>query len=101
MAARSYSTRVAEVQHPGGPEERERPVGNDGGFLWRVDTYRLFEERDGGTYVQCESISLTRDIPFLLTWLRPFLTSVPRESLAFTLGTTRALLTRRAAAGSE
>ena len=36
-----------------------KPVGQDGGYLWRLNTYWRFLERDGGTYIQCESISLT------------------------------------------
>jgi hypothetical protein len=44
-------------------------------------------------YVQLEAISLTRDIPDGLGWLiRPFVTSIPRESLAFTLTRTREAL---------
>jgi hypothetical protein len=42
-------------------------------------------------YVQCEAISLTRDIPTGLNWLmEPFIESIPRESLGFTLRSTRA-----------
>jgi hypothetical protein len=56
-------------------------------------TYWRFLERDGGTYVQCESITLTRGIPVGFGWLiRPFITSIPRESLEFTLTTTRRTL---------
>jgi hypothetical protein len=45
--------------------------------------------------VQCQAISLTRSIPFALRWLiGPFITSIPRESLAFTLETTRKTLVR-------
>ena len=92
-ASRIYSTRVAEVEAPGTPSEREKPVGNDGGYLWRLYSYWRVLERDGGTYVQCESISLTRDIPLGFGWLiRPFVTSIPRESLEFTLTTTRRVL---------
>ena len=44
----------------------------------------------GGTYVQCESVSLSRAIPTGLGWLvGPFVTSIPRESLEFTLGSMR------------
>ena len=69
------------------------PVGRDGGYLWRLNTYWRFLERDGGTYIQCEAISLTRAIPFGLGWLvEPFVTSIPRESLSFTLETTRKVL---------
>lgn len=94
---RIQSLRIAEVEHPDTPTERERPVGNDGGYLWRLNTYWRFLERDGGTYVQCEGVSLTRGIPVGFGWLiGPFVTSIPRESLAFTLETTRATLARQA-----
>jgi hypothetical protein len=94
--SRIYSLRVAEVADPGTPQEHERPVGHDGGFLWRLYTYWRFLERDGGTYVQCEAISLTRSIPFVFEWLiGPFVTSVPRESLTFTLEATRKALASR------
>jgi hypothetical protein len=62
--------------------------------MWRLNTYWRVFERDGGTYVQCESISLSRDIPFGLGWIvGPFVTDVPKESLQFTLG--RVLFTAR------
>jgi hypothetical protein len=94
-SSRIYSTRIAEVEAPGTPQEREKPVGNDGGYLWRLYSYWRVLQRDGGTYVQCESISLTRDIPVGFGWLvRPFVTSIPRESLEFTLTTTRTVLSK-------
>jgi hypothetical protein len=94
--SRIYSLRVAEVADPGTLQAHERPVGHDGGFLWRLYTYWRFLERDGGTYVQCEAISLTRSIPFVFEWLiGPFVTSVPRESLTFTLEATRKALAGR------
>ena len=93
--SRIYSLRIAEVEDPDTPGEREHPVGNDGGYLWRLNSYWRLAERDGGTYIQCESISLTRDIPFGVGFIvRPFVTSVPRESLEFTLTTTRRALAR-------
>jgi hypothetical protein len=93
--SRIYSTRIAEVESPDTPSEREKPVGRDGGYLWRLNTYWRFLERDGGTYIQCEAISLTRGIPFGLGWVvGPFVTSIPRESLTFTLETTRKALAR-------
>jgi hypothetical protein len=94
--SRIYSVRIAEVADPGTPQEREHPVGKDGGYLWRLNTYWRFLERDGGTYVQCEAISLTRGIPKVLGWLiGPFVTSIPRESLTFTLEATRKTLTSK------
>jgi hypothetical protein len=91
--SRSYSTRIAEVANADTPNEREKPVGQDGGFLWRINSYWRFEEKDVGVYVECESISLTRDIPTGLGWLiEPFVTSIPKESLEMTMGSTRAAL---------
>jgi hypothetical protein len=55
-----------------------------------MNSYWRFEEKDQGVYVEVESISLTRDIPTGLGWLiKPFVTSIPRESLLMTLGSTR------------
>lgn len=90
VEGRIHSLRIAEVDQPNTPEEREKPVGNDGGYLWRLNTYWRLQGRDGGTYVECESVSLTRNIPTGFGWLvRPFVTSIPRESLTFTLRTTQ------------
>jgi hypothetical protein len=84
------STHIAEVERAGTPNETEKPVGTGGGFMWRFNTYWRFLERDGGTYVQCESLTLSRDIPFALRWIvGPFVTSIPRESLTGTLDKVR------------
>ena len=89
-SSRSYSTRIAEVENPGTPKERELPPGHDHGFLWRLNSYWRFEERDGGVYVECEAISLTRAVPTGLGWLiNPVIRALPRESLANTLRATR------------
>ena len=91
--SRSYSTRIAEVVDADKPNEREKPPGHDGGFLWRINSYWKFEEKDGGVYIECESISLTRDIPTGLGWLiKPFVTGIPKDSLRMTMGSTRAAL---------
>jgi hypothetical protein len=88
--SRSVSTRIAQVEDPGGPRERELPVGDGGGFLWRIVTLWRFEEADGGVYLECEVLALTRGVPYGLGWLiRPILRSFPRESLAETLIDTR------------
>lgn len=98
----SYTTRIQEVEEAGTPNERLQPVGHDSGFLWRMNTYWRFEEKEGGTYVECQSISLTRDIPAGLGWLvGPFVNSIPRESLAFTLTTTRRSVLERIRASRD
>jgi hypothetical protein len=93
-ASRSVSTRVQQVEDAGEPGERDLPEGRDNGFLWRINSYWRFVERDGGVYVQSESISLTRSIPTGLGWLvGPFVESIPRELLRATLENTRKGLT--------
>jgi hypothetical protein len=96
--SRSRTTRIQEVDNAGEPNDRLEPKGHDRGFLWRMNTYWRFEEKDGGTYVESQSISLTRDIPTGLGWLvGPYVNSVPRESLTFTLAATRSAVLKRIA----
>jgi len=86
----SRTTSVREVEDAGTASEHALPDGKGSGFLWRINSYWRFLERDGGTYIECESISLTRTIPFMLRWLvAPFVNDVPREQLADLLQTTR------------
>ena len=88
--SRSSAVRIAQVENAGKRDEREKTPGDDDGFLWRMETWWRMEERDGGVYVQSEVASLTRDIPAGLGWLiAPFVTSIPKESLTFTLEATR------------
>jgi hypothetical protein len=85
----SISTRIAEVKDPDKPDGEELPVGTGHGYLWRLNTYWRFEEKDGGVYLQCEAISLTRDMPTGLGWLlKPLVTSIPKASLNRALGQT-------------
>ena len=100
--SRSYTTRIAEVENADQPTERGKPVGHDRGFLWRLYSYWRFEERDGGVYVECESISLTRDIPWIVSPIvKPFVTDIPRESLEMTMGSTRSALLASIAASRK
>jgi hypothetical protein len=95
--SQSRSTRIAEVDNAGDADEREMQPGEDHGFLWRLNSYWRFEERDGGVYVECEAISLTRSVPVGLGWLvNPIVRTLPRESLENSLGTLRrALISRK------
>jgi hypothetical protein len=82
----SRSTRIAEIEAAGTPAERALSASEDHGFLWRLNTYWSYEERDGGLYLQIESVSLTRSIPPGLDWaVRPYVESIPRDALEFTL----------------
>ncbi|HEX4543342.1 MAG TPA: hypothetical protein VH114_09245 [Candidatus Acidoferrum sp.] len=94
--SRSSALRIAEVENPGKSDEREKTPGDDGGYLWRMETWWRMEERDSGVYVQSEVVSLTRDIPAVVSWLvTPFVTSIPKETLTATLVATRKAITNR------
>ena len=91
----SRSTRILEVEHPDPPDEREKPEGNDRGTMWRFNNYCPFEARDRDIYMQCESISLSRGIPFLVrAVVGPFVNGHPRDKLTFNLESTRKYLTQ-------
>lgn len=86
-SSRSVATRIVEVS--------DEP-GKDSGFLWRLNSYWRFSEEDNGVFVECESLSLSRSIPFGLAWLvGGYIDSVPRESLESTLISIRQGLTAR------
>jgi hypothetical protein len=94
--SRIRSTRVAEIANAGTADEQEKPAGQENGFMYRLNTYWRFLERDGGTYIQCESLTLSRDVPFALGWIiKPFVSQVPKESLSFTLERAKAELLRK------
>jgi hypothetical protein len=84
--SQSRSTSIAEIASPGTATEHALDSAHEHGFLLRQNTYWSYEERDGGLYMQIESVSLTRSVPHGLGWaISPFVESVPRESLEFTL----------------
>jgi hypothetical protein len=92
----SHTTRVAEVENAGRPNENVLPPDTGHGFLWRLNSYWKFEEKKDGVYVECRGISLTRDVPFGLGWLiEPIIEKLPGESLLHTLEATRLALQSR------
>lgn len=98
----SRSTRVSEIAAAGTPGEHALPSGHDHGFMWRLNSYWLFEQTSGGVYVQCEAISLTRAIAAGLGWMvGPIVNTIPRESLEFTLSATRAAFAGRATVSAK
>jgi len=86
----SRSTHIWQVDQPGTAEERRREEGADDGFLWHLNSYWGFEQKGEGLLMECEAVSLTRDIPAGLSWLiAPIVESLPRASLEFTMTATR------------
>jgi len=82
----SRSTGINEIDSPGTRHEHVLAPGDEHGFLWRLNTYWSYEERDGGLYLQIETVSLSRSVPAGIGWaIGPYVQTVPRESLEFTL----------------
>lgn len=98
----SRSAHIWQVDNPGTPGEHRMPEGKDDGLLWRLNTFWSFVEVHGGLVMECEAVSLTRDIPFGAGWLvTPIISELPRESLEATLTETKRALHARATRGSE
>jgi hypothetical protein len=82
----SRGTHIAEIDQAGTSQERALAPSEDHGYLWRQNNYWSYEVRDGGLYIQIESISLSRSIPAGLGWaIGSFTKSIPRETMEFTL----------------
>src|SRR5258707_816067 len=94
-ASTSVATRIAELADADTPEERELPAADDRGFLWRLNAYWRYEEVPGGVIAECESISLSRDVPAFLRYLvNPLIESTARESMTRTLTALRSQFAR-------
>jgi hypothetical protein len=93
----SRSIHIWEIEGTGTSRERRMTEGDDDGFLWGLNTYWSFLEVPDGLLIECEAISLTRDVPAGLGWLvTPIIQDMPRESLKFTLTATQSALSSNA-----
>ena len=89
-SGRSVATKIAQLKDAGQPTEEEYPIGDDHGFLWRLNSYWRYEQVEGGVIVECESITLSRSIPGLVRWMvTPMIRSAARESMERTLQSLR------------
>jgi putative flippase GtrA len=85
-SCRSIATKIAELENAGTPSERERPIGTDHGFLWRLNAYWRYEQVENGVVVELESVTLGRDMPMLIgPLIRPVVNRIARESVTKTL----------------
>jgi hypothetical protein len=91
VTSRSEATRIAEIEDLGTPREREKPPGDDRGFLWRMNAYWRYEAVPGGVIVTLDSVTLSRGMPWGLSPIAsPIVNRVARESLVRTLRSLRA-----------
>jgi hypothetical protein len=94
---RSCSTRIADVDNFGKPDEHELPPAESRGYMWELCTWWHIEENDGGTYIQVEAIELSRTIPIAFAWLvNPIIRNVPKTFLSHLLSSTQKAVAAKA-----
>ena len=90
LTVTSRSTRIGEVKDPDSSYIEEVPLGNDSGFLWRLNSYwRLRRPME----VCTRAVKLSRfRATFRLGWVdaQGFSRKFPKESMVNTLRGTRA-----------
>ena len=87
---RGCSSRTAEVDDFGKPDEHELKAADAHGYLWELCTWWHIEEKSGGTYIQVEAIELSRTVPFVFAWIvDPIIRNVPKTFLSHLLTATR------------
>jgi len=86
----SNSVRVQEIADCGKPGEHAFPEGHGPGYVWREFSVSRLEQRDGGVYVEIETIAMSRGIPVELRWMiKPLVENLPRKIMIATLTDTR------------
>jgi hypothetical protein len=89
MFVRSVA-KLYDIGSPGTASETRAPVDSGDGWLWRLHNYCSLEQRAEGTYEQCESISLTRSIPWGFGWLLSgMVENMARDTVTTTLSQVR------------
>ena len=81
---------VRQVEHAGERGELRLRPGSGSGYLWRADALSKYLERDGGVYVELDTIGLSRGYPPFLGWvIEPVARTMGRESAGSSLDTLR------------
>ncbi len=90
LTVRSLSTRIAEVKDAKKSHTEEKEPGYDNGYLWALRSYWRVIPAQGGVFVECEAVSLSRSVPgFVEKMVTYFTTNFPEESMRATLKATR------------
>ena len=89
------AVRIVEIANYGQPSEHAFPEERRPGYIWRALIVQRLEQRDGGVYVELETISLSRGIPVEVRWLiKPLTDDLPRKLMADILDETRTAVQR-------
>ena len=86
----SNSIRAQEISEYGKPNERLLPQDQGPGYVWRTFGITRLMQRDGGVYLETETLTLSRGIPWEFRWLvAPVTERLPRSIMIQTLNDTR------------
>jgi hypothetical protein len=84
------AVRVQEVADYGQPNQHLFSEDRRPGYVWRSFVIQRIEARDGGVYVELETVALSRGIPLEVRWLiKPLTDQLPRRLMLDTLNETR------------
>jgi len=84
----SRSVRMREKDESNNADGSQPDQGD--GYVWRIYTFTRYEEKDGGVYVEQESMALSRPVPASLHWLiDPVVRRLAKELLEKSLTQTR------------
>lgn len=85
-SSQSTATKIVEIENAGTPREREKGPNEDRGLLWRWNAYWRYEQVEQGVIVECESVTLSRHVPFLLRpFAEPLVNGLAKDSMERTL----------------
>lgn len=86
FSSAAMAVRINQVVDAGEPDEHLAGIDEDYGFLWRWRAYWRYREVPEGVVAECESISLSRTVPFLVRYLvNPLIRRTADESMTGTL----------------
>ena len=91
------AVRIQEIADYGQPTQHPFSESRRPGYVWRQIGIERLEERDGGVYVELETIVLSRSIPAGFHWLiKPLADELPRKLMRDTLSDTRTAILQEA-----
>jgi hypothetical protein len=97
----SITTRVQAIDDFGKPTAHNLPQDQGPGYVWRMCTITRLEQRDGGVYMEIETMAMSRGIPFEFRWLiKPLTERLPRDTVVKTLKDTRDAVAQAKQAGT-
>jgi hypothetical protein len=81
---------LAEIDSPGTPSEHRLTSAEAHGFVENVFTLVRYRQRDGGVYLEVETMTLSRDIPASVRWfVGPIVQNFSRDVMTDTLNRLR------------